>query len=171
MRTGTLGLLAVVATVLPVAGVAVTRDVSSGAGETFVASAAEPSVTGRALAALREWDSARAHAWAHSDPRALARLYTPTSRTGRHDVADLLRWAGRGLRVVGLHQQIGSVRLTRTSSRILVVVVTDRTVDGVAVGGGRRTAVPASAWATHRVVLERVGPRWCVREVWAQPAR
>ena len=34
-------------------------------------------------------------------------------------------------------------------------VVTDRTVDGVAVGSGRRTPVPQSAWATQRVSLRR----------------
>jgi hypothetical protein len=53
----------------------------------------------------------------------------------------------------------------------MVVVVTDRTVDAVAVGGRRRVGLPASRWATHRIVLARAGATWRVAEVRAQPAR
>jgi len=44
------------------------------------------------------------------------------------------------------------------------------TVDGIAVGP-RRTALPTSAWVTHRIGLRRVHGRWLVDEVVAHPAR
>jgi hypothetical protein len=126
---------------------------------------------GRALAVLRRWDVRRARAWSAGDPAALGRLYVPGSRTGAHDTADLRRWVGRGLRVTGMHQQVASVVLSRRSLHRMILVVNDRTVDGIAVcGDGRRTAVPASAWATHRIVLRRGGGGWRVVEV-TQPAR
>jgi hypothetical protein len=125
----------------------------------------------RALGVLRRWDVRRAAAWSAGDPAALARLYVRGSRTGAEDVADLRRWVRRGLRVTGLHQQVASLVLRRRSAHRVVAVVTDRTVDGVAVGAARRTALPASAWATHRVVLLQVGDSWRVAEVVDQPAR
>lgn len=125
----------------------------------------------RALAVLRRWDVRRARAWSSGDPAALGRLYIPGSRTGAHDTADLRRWVGRGLRVTGIHQQVASVVLSRRSLHRMILVVNDRTVDGIAVcGDGRRTAVPASAWATHRIVLRQGGGAWRVVEV-TQPAR
>jgi hypothetical protein len=124
----------------------------------------------RALAVLRRWDVRRARAWSAGDPAALARLYVPGSRTGAHDTADLRRWVGRGLRVTGMHAQVASVVLSRRSLHRMILRVVDRTVDGVAVGNGRRTSVPASPWATHRIVLRRGGGSWRVVEV-TQPAR
>ena len=126
--------------------------------------AAQPTRAGRALAVLHHWDRRRAAAWSHADPSGLARLYTPGSRTGRRDVADLERWRGRGLRVVGLHQQVAAVRLAGAARGRFVLVVTDRTVGAVAVGDGRRTPMPQSAWATHRISLRRSGSGWQVVE-------
>jgi hypothetical protein len=130
-----------------------------------------PAVGTHALAVLRRWDRRRAGAWAAGDPAALARLYVGGSHTGRHDVSDLARWQARGLRVVGLHQQVAALSLRRRTPGHLTVVVTDRTVDGVAVGGRHRLGVPRSAWAVHRVTLRRVAGRWRVVEARAQPAR
>ena len=128
----------------------------------------------RALTLLRRWDGHRAAAWAAGDVGRLTALYAPGSRTGRRDVADLRRWTARGLRVTGLRQQVASFRVVGRRASSVTAVVVDRTVDGIAVGAGRRTAVPTSAWAGHRIRLVHVGPRWRVAEVWAaqaQPAR
>lgn len=117
-----------------------------------------------ALAVLRRWDRRRAEAWAAGDRSALAALYAVGSRTGRRDVRDLERWRHRGLRVTGLHQQVAAVSLRRRTPGRLVLMVIDRTVDGVAVGGPHRLALPRSAWLTHRVMLRRVGGTWVVDE-------
>ncbi len=174
MRTRTLLLLAVATTVVPVG-------VVSGAGAEEGVPPAHPvalRVTGdrrspetRALGVLRRWDARRATAWSAGEPAALTRLYVPGSRTGAHDVSDLRLWVRRGLRVTGLHQQVTSLVLVRRTPHRVVVVVTDRTIDGVAVAADRRTAVPSSAWATHRVVLVRGDGVWRVSEAVAQPAR
>jgi hypothetical protein len=132
----------------------------------------------RALAVLRGWDHRRAEAWRRGDPTALAALYTPGSRAGRRDVADLKRWRRRGLRVVGLRQQVLSLRLAhrdRASGRRhrqgIVVVVTDRAVDAVAVDAHRRMPMPQSAWATQRVSLRSTAGAWRVVEALTRPAR
>lgn len=119
---------------------------------------------------LRAWDRRRAAAWARGEPAGLARLYTPGSRTGAGDVADLRRWRDRGLRVVGLRQQVAGIGLRRHTRGHLVLTVTERTVDGIAVGR-RRTALPVSGWETHVISLRHVHGRWLVDEVVAQPAR
>lgn len=169
MRARTLGLLAMLGTTLPVGLVVMAHGADS--SEPAAEPTARHSATTRALSALRAWDTRRARAWAAADPQALARLYAPTSRTGRRDVADLRCWMARGLRVVGLRQQVEAARVVQATARVVVVVVTDRTVDGLAVGRGRRTAVPASAWAAHRIRLVRTDGRWRVAEAWRQPAR
>jgi hypothetical protein len=120
---------------------------------------------------LRAWDRRRETAWSRADPAGLADLYTAGSRTGARDVAQLRRWRGRGLRVAGLRQQVAELQVRGASSRTLVLRVTDRTVGGVAVGQCRRTALPDSAWVTHRIRLLRTHGRWRVVEVLAQPAR
>jgi hypothetical protein len=174
MRTKGLLLLAVALTVLPVwvAGVTGTAVGGRAPGRVAPLTTDDPRSPGaRALAVLRRWDERRALAWAAGDPPALARLYVPGSSTGARDVHDLRRWVGRGLRVIGLRQQVLSVELATRAPQRIVVVVTDRTVDGIAVGVRRRTAVPASAWATHRIVLRRVGRSWRVAEARSQPAR
>jgi hypothetical protein len=120
---------------------------------------------------LGTWDRRRATAWSRGDPAALADLYTARSRTGARDVANLRRWRRRGFRVVGLREQVAELHVRGATTRGLVLRVTDRTVGGVALGGGRRTALPSSAWATHRIRLVRRRGRWRVVEVVPQPAR
>jgi hypothetical protein len=174
MRTRTLVLLAVTVTVLPIALATVAQ-----AWQTPPRVAARPVAHARptpetrALTLLRRWDRQRSSAWASGDRRGLARLYVSGSRTGRRDAADLGRWVDRGLRVTGLRQQVVSCQVVRAVPSSVTVEVVDRTVDGVAEGHGRRTAVPTSAWATHRIRLVRArGHRgWQVAEAWAQPAR
>jgi hypothetical protein len=165
MRTRTLLLSAIVITVVPVwlGGLAAGGSPPGRAGFAPVP-AAPPSDTSRALAVLRRWDRRRAAAWRRADPVALARLYAAGSRTGRRDVADLERWRHRGLRVVGLCQQVSAAHLAADGRRRLTVVVTDRTVDGIAVGAGRRTSVPRSDWATHRISLLHTASGWLVDE-------
>jgi len=122
-----------------------------------------------ALAVLRRWDRRRAAAWAAGDPAALARLYVAGSRTGRRDVHDLRRWRERGLRVTGLRQQVAALSLRRRTPGRLTVVVIDRTVDGVALGGPYRQGLPRSAWLAHLITLRRVGGTWLVAD--ALPVR
>jgi hypothetical protein len=165
MRTRTLLLSAIAMTVVPVwlGGLAAGGSPPGRAGFT-PETAAPPSDTIRALAVLRDWDRRRAAAWRRGDPVALGRLYTAGSRTGRRDEADLERWRHRGFRVVGLRQQVSAAHLAADGRRRLILVVTDRTVDGIAVGAGRRTSVPQSDWATHRISLRHTRAGWQVME-------
>jgi hypothetical protein len=171
MRTRTLVWLAIVATVAPVwvAGVAMGGGAARDPDATPVATV-PVSPDGDALAVLRRWDRSRARAWAAGDPGALSRLYVRGSATGARDSRDLGEWVRRGLRVVGLHQQVMAVRVTDRDPGRFVMVVTERTVDGVAVGARRRTAVPASGWATHRVSLRLLHHRWRVADVTGRPS-
>jgi hypothetical protein len=176
MRTRTLLLLATTLTLTTIvaAGVAAGGAASTAAPPSDLAPPSRDGpVTGalHASAMLRAWDHRREAAWTRDDVAALAALYRPSSRTGRHDVRDLRRWRERGLRVVGLRQQVRELRVRVETSRRLVLTVTDRTVNGIAVGHGRRTALPASTWARHRIRLLRAHGRWQVVEVLAQPAR
>jgi hypothetical protein len=171
MRTRTLLLLATTLTVATIAGIGVA---AGGAAAPDVGPRdldPPPSVVARASGLLAEWDRARAAAWARGDAAALADLYSRSSAAGAHDVADLRRWHHRGLRVVGLRQQVSDLRVLVARPRRLVVRATDRTVDAVAVGERRRTALPVSTWRSHRIrFLLRQG-HWVVDEVVAQPAR
>jgi len=174
MRTRTLLLPAVVVTILPIwlwSAAGAERTPAPARLVSVPVTDDRRSPEARALGVLRRWDARRAAAWSTGDPAALARLYVPGSRTGAEDVADLRRWVRRGLRVTGLHQQVASLLLAHWSAHRVVALVTDRTVDGVAVGARRRTAVPVSAWATHRVFLLQVDDSWRVAEAVDQPAR
>jgi hypothetical protein len=170
MRTRTLLLLATVLTLAAVAAAGVAAGGAAAPRRVPTRVDAPSSAASRAAEVLRAWDRRRADAWATGDVAALARLYTPGSRTGARDVADLRRWHARGLRVIGLRQQVAALRVRVQMSRRLALTVTDRTVDGIAVGHWR-TALPVSAWAIHRIGLRLVHGRWLVDEVVAQPAR
>jgi hypothetical protein len=166
--------LLLLATTLTLSTVGVAGVAVSGPSPAAPAPESAPSSAGgalRAAAILRAWDHRRAAAWAHADVGALAGLYTRRSRSGGQDVADLRRWRSRALRVVGLRQQVAELRVRVDTPHRLVVAVTDRTVDAVAVGRDRRTALPRSEWRAHRIRLLRVHDRWRVDEVVAQPAR
>jgi hypothetical protein len=126
---------------------------------------------GQALRVLAAWDRRRADAWGAGAPVRLARLYAAGSQTGRRDVRALARWHRRGLRVVGLHQQVAAAQVLAHRPGRVVLRVTDRTLGGVAVGGPHRVGLPQSLWRTHRVVLSRSRGTWRVVEARAQPAR
>ncbi len=113
------------------------------------------------LAVLRDWDRARAAAWAAGDPAVLRDLYAPGSAAGRADVAMLRRWTARGLRVEGMSMQVLSVELRLRTDRRLVLVVTDRLVGAVAVGpGGRRSDLPRDGATRRRLELRRIAGDW-----------
>ncbi len=171
MRSRALLLLATSLTIstVGVAGVAVSGPSPAPSPPEVVEPAADDTL--RAAAILRAWDHHRAAAWSEGDVAALSGLYTRRSRSGAQDAADLRRWRQRGLRVVGLREQVAGLLVRVDTSHRLLVAVTDRTVDAVAVGRDRRTALPRSAWTTHRIRFLRVRGRWLVDEVVAQPAR
>jgi hypothetical protein len=129
--------------------------------------------TADALALLHAWDRRRSHAWARSDPAALADLYTRGSRTGRHDRAMLAAYTARGLRVTSLHTQLLGARLRSWTPRRVTLEVVDRVVGAHAVGGGVRITLPRDRPSTRVVSLRRVAGTWCVAEVRPvrQPAR
>lgn len=137
------------AVVSPVAGGATTRRVPEA----------------RAVRVLHRWEAARAAAWSTTDARALARLYVAGSRTGHLDVDALAGWRRRGLRVTGLREQVSSMRLVVERRSRIVVDLTVRTVDGVAVGRrGARRPLPSSAWSSVRLELRRTHGSWRVVE-------
>jgi hypothetical protein len=173
MRTRTLLLLATTLTVATIAGVGVAAGGAATPERSWPDAHPAVSNVARASRVLAEWDHARAVAWARGDVTALARLYTPSSAAGARDAADLREWRHCGLRVTGLRQQVAELRVLAVGPRRLVVRATDRTVDAVAVAVGehRRTALPISAWRSHRIRLVLRHGRWVVDEAEAQPAR
>lgn len=117
-------------------------------------------------AVLAAWDARRARAWARGDVAGLAALYAEGSRAGRADVRLLRRYRDRGLRVEGLSTQVLALDVLQRSPRRLVLVVTDRVVGGVAVGGAVLVALPRDRASTRRVKLIRApGSSWQVVEV------
>lgn len=171
MRTRTLLLLATSFTVCTIAACAIASGGATTSERVRSGGETAPSSVVRAAQVLAAWDRARAAAWARGDPIALVALYARSSATGARDVADLSRWHERRLRVVGLRQQVARLRVLVARPRRVVVEATERTVDATAVARHRRTALPDSAWATHRIRFRRVDGRWVVVEVKAQPAR
>ena len=68
-----------------------------------------------------------------------------------------------------MRQQVFDVQVLHAGPRRLVVRVTDRLVDAVAVGRRRTRALPQDSPSTTRLVLRKDAGRW--REVEAYPAR
>jgi hypothetical protein len=126
---------------------------------------ASDGVEAAALLALRQWDEARARAWASADTAALRSLYTRGSAAGERDASMLLRWRGRGLRVEDMQTQVLAVTLVAQARDRLVLVVTDRLARAVAVGGGERAVLPGDGATTRRVTLVRVKGRWRMASV------
>jgi hypothetical protein len=124
-----------------------------------------------ALAVLRDWDLARASAWARGDLAGLRRIYLPGSAAGTHDVAMLRRWVERGLRVRGMTMQVLAVDLRRRTDRRIVLDVTDRLADAVAVpaGGGEREALPRDGLTTRRLAFRSTRNGWVLASVYERP--
>lgn len=171
-RTAATLVVAAVVTCALVVGTTLLRssreDPGSGLRPTAVHSlrAPRPEVTAARL--LREWDAARAAAWADQDTDALLRLYRAGSSAGRRDQAMLLAWQRRGLRVEGLRTQVVRLTVLDEGPERLDLEVVDRLVGGVAVGLGVRHELPRDGPTTRRVVLvEEVGG-WVVASVSAE---
>ncbi|MBM7520071.1 hypothetical protein [Nocardioides nitrophenolicus] len=125
------------------------------------ASAAERPVVG-SLAVLRDWDRARARAWADGDLAGLRALYVRGSPAGSRDVAMLRAWLRRGLRVEDMAMQVLGIELRRRTDRRIVLVVTDRLTGAVGVrsGTGERLVLPRDGPSTRRLVFVRPGDSW-----------
>ncbi len=123
------------------------------------------------LAVLRDWDRARSAAWAQGDVSALQRLYRPGSSARAHDVGMLTRWVERGLRVRRMTMQVLSVELRVRTERRIVLDVTDRLADAVAVplGGGRRQLLPRDSLTTRRLAFELTRAGWVLAAVYERP--
>jgi len=123
------------------------------------------------LAILRDWDDARSSAWARGDLGALRRLYLPGSTVGAQDAAMLGRWVDRGLRVRRMTMQVLAVELRVRTDRRIVLDVTDRLADAVAVpvGGGERLALPHDGLTTRRLALRRTRVGWVLAAAYASP--
>ncbi|MCF6379326.1 hypothetical protein L2K70_17070 [Nocardioides KLBMP 9356] len=161
--------LAAVACACVVATLVVTlvpwRDASPGVGRPPVPASVPGAPSDlRPAAVLADWDAARAAAWSAGDPSALSALYVAGSRTGAADVRLLRHYGSRGLRVTGLTTQVLALDVVRRTPSRLVLVVTDRVVGGLAVGGSTPVALPADRATTRRVVLRRSGGGWRVVE-------
>ena len=123
-----------------------------------------PAAPGRDAAAvrvLRAWDARRAAAFASGSSRRLSDLYVAGSAAGAADVRVLRGYLGRGLRVRGLRMQLLTVSVVDRQRDRWRLAVTDRVAGGVAVGRGRRLALPRAHADTHVVTLMRGGDdRW-----------
>lgn len=123
------------------------------------------------LRVLRDWDAARAAAWAAGDPSALRALYVAGSDAGRHDVAMLRRWTARGLVVRRMAMQVLSVELRARSARRIVLLVTDRLAGAVAApaGGGPGRVLPRDRATTRRLEFRRTAGGWRLVSAYARP--
>lgn len=116
--------------------------------------------------ALREWDAARAGAFADGDVAALRGLYVPGSAAGTADLGVLQAYLDRGLRVEGMRMQVLSLDVLSADGDRLRLRVTDRLADGaVAVGAGTGVPLPWDAASTRVVELVRADGRWRVASV------
>jgi hypothetical protein len=117
-----------------------------------------------AAAVLREWDAARAEAWAEGSVPALRRLYVDGA--GERDVGLLRAYRRRGLTVDGLRMQVLGLDVLRHRSGEWRLRVTDRVADGVVTDrDGRRRPLPRDQATTREVVLVRGDDGWRVSEV------
>lgn len=149
----------------PAVAAAETSAPETAAPATTAAVATPEAVAG--VAVLREWDEARAAAWAAGDEHALRELYVPGSRAGEEDVAMLRRWVARGLRVEGMQTQVLSVDLLERSESRLVLRVTDRLAGAVAVrdSDGDEWSLPRDRASTQRMVFRRTPEGWLLASV------
>jgi len=142
----------------------------------------EPTVVGRArrdqpateppaVRLLHGWDLRRSRAYARASVPALRDLYV--DRAGVADVRLLRAYAARGYRVAGMRMQLLDVSVLAHAPQRWRLRVTDRLDGAVAVGEGRRTALPRDRASTRVVQLVRgADGRWraaSVRELSAAP--
>jgi hypothetical protein len=154
-------LLPSVVLALSLAGCAAPETGAETGGERPVSRGVEPA----ALLVLRQWDEARARAWARADVGALRSLYLPDTAAGVRDASMLLRWRDRGLRVEGMQTQVLAARVVAQGDDRLVLVVTDRLARAVASGRGGRAVLPADRATTRRITFRLADGRWRVASV------
>ncbi len=118
-----------------------------------------------ALVVLRDWDEARARAWARADVAALRSLYLADAAAGVRDVAMLSRWRDRGLRVEDMQTQVLAAEVVAQAADRLVLDVTDRLARAIASGRGRPVVLPSDGVTTRRVTFRQVDGRWRVASV------
>lgn len=131
--------------------------------------AAQPGVEDDAVLVLREWDEARAAAYAVGSLPALRRLYVEGSAAGRADVRMLRAYVDRGLVVRGMRMQVLSVEVVSRTATTLRLRVTDRLVGAVAVAGETTYPLPADSADDRVLDLRLVAGGWRVAGV--RPAR
>ena len=159
-------LTAAVAVAVTVAATAAVLVSGLPGGGDRVAPRAAPGQDDAAVRVLRGWDARRASAYAAGSPARLADLYVAGSSAGTADVRVLRGYLGRGLRVRGLRMQLLAVSVVDRLDDRWRLAVTDRVAGGVAVGRGRRLALPRDRADTHVVTLMRGGDhRWRVAAV------
>ena len=113
---------------------------------------------------LREWDEARASAYASGSVAELRELYV--GGAGASDVRLLRSYLGRGYRVEGMRMQLLAVRVLAGGPGRWRLRVTDRLAGGDAVGHGQRLPLPRDRASTRTVRLERGrDDRWRVVSV------
>lgn len=158
----------------PEAGTAATaspaKATTAADGPTRVARVSVPEAV-RAVTVLRDWDAARAKAWAAGDPAALRRLYVARSSAGERDVAMLRRWVRRGMHVEGMTMQVHTLRLRARTDKKLVLVVTDRLARATAVRSvtGERWELPRDEASTRRLVFRHRSGAWRLDSVYDSP--
>ncbi|QWZ06408.1 hypothetical protein KRR39_12440 [Nocardioides panacis] len=104
---------------------------------------------------LRAWDEQRAAAYAAGSVRQLRRLYVARSAAARSDLHVLTGYRRRGLVVEGMRTQVLALRVLDERPRRLRLEVTDRLDGAVAVGAGRRVALPRDRPDARTVTLRR----------------
>jgi hypothetical protein len=119
-----------------------------------------------AVRVLHAWDERRAAAYARGAPERLADLYVAGSAAGAADVRLLRAYRARGVQVTGMRTQVLAADVLVRRPDRLRIRVTDRLAGAVAVGGGRRVALPRDAASTRVLTLMRGGDgRWRVSAV------
>ncbi len=116
---------------------------------------------------LRSWDGRRAAAYAEGSVARLRHLYV--AGAGRADVRLLSSYLRRGLRVEEMTVQVLALDVLGHRTGSWTLRVTDRLSRAVAVGRGTRVVLPRDAASTRLVRLVRLGERWRVAGVRADP--
>lgn len=121
---------------------------------------ATPAPEQDAVRALREWDRARAAAYASGSVRDLRSLYVDGSGAGRRDVQILRAYVDRGLVVRGMRTQVLAVAVRAATPTELRLRVTDRLVGAVAATDRASYPLPVDRPDVRLLHLRRVAGEW-----------
>lgn len=110
---------------------------------------------------LRDWDAARARAYAGASPSDLRALYVPRSAVGRADRRVLRAYAGRDLTVRDARMEVAEIVEVGRTPTCLRLAVVERLGPAYAVAeDGRRLPLPRDNWRERRLVLAYTGGQW-----------